>query len=78
MVANASCPDGMKAAWGDRPGVWEYQVMLANETGKDLYITIPINASDDYVRRLAKLLRYGSDGMNPYDRPGRQPAITRA
>ena len=57
----------MKAAWGDRTGVWEYQVMLANETGKDLYITIPINASDDYVRRLAKLLRYGSDGNNPYE-----------
>jgi len=66
-------PDRMKAAWGDRHGVWEYEVMLANETGKDLYVTIPINASDDYVRRLAKLLRYGSDGNNPYEGPVSNP-----
>jgi hypothetical protein len=66
-------PDGMKAAWGDRHGVWEYQVMLANETGKDLYVTIPINATDDYVRRLAKLLRYGSDGTNAYEGPVDNP-----
>jgi hypothetical protein len=66
-------PDAMKAAWGDRRAVWEYQVMLANETGKDLYITIPINASHDYVHKLAKLLRYGSDGVNPYDGPVSNP-----
>ncbi|HVK15113.1 MAG TPA: PA14 domain-containing protein, partial [Gemmataceae bacterium] len=60
-------PSDAKAAFADRAGVWEYQVMLANETGKDLYITIPINASDDYVQKLAKLIRYGSDGSNPYD-----------
>jgi hypothetical protein len=66
-------PDHMKAAWGDRRGVWEYQVMLANETGKDLYITIPINASDDYVSRLAKLLRFGSDGNNPHEGPVDNP-----
>ena len=44
-------PTDAKAAFADRAGVWEYQVMLANETGKDLYITIPINASDDYVQQ---------------------------
>ena len=59
-------PSGLKASWGDRRAVWENQVALANETGKDLYITIPINASKDYVFRLAKLLRFGSDGVNPY------------
>lgn len=67
-------PGEMKAAWGDRHAVWEYEVMLANETGKDLYVTVPINASDDYVRRLAKLLRFGSDGVNPYDGPVANPA----
>ncbi|HKB06490.1 MAG TPA: PA14 domain-containing protein [Gemmataceae bacterium] len=66
-------PSGMKVAWGDRRAVWEYEVMLANETGKDLYITIPINASDDYVRRLAKLIRFGSDGVNPYEGPVNNP-----
>lgn len=60
-------PSSLKVAWGDRYAVWENQVALANETGKDLYITIPINASSDYVHRLAKLLRFGSDGENPYD-----------
>jgi len=35
-------PAAMHAAWGDRYAVWEYEVMLANETGKDLYITIPV------------------------------------
>lgn len=39
---------------------WEHRVLLANETGKDLYITIPAKADDDYVRKLAQLLRYGS------------------
>ena len=68
-------PSDAKAAFADRAGVWEYQVMLANETGKDLYITIPINASDDYVQKLAKLIRYGSDGTNPYD--GHRPRNTR-
>ena len=59
-------PGQMKAAWGDRDAVWENEVMLANETGKDLYITIPIDASDDYVFKLANLIRFGSDGVNPY------------
>lgn len=67
-------PTAAKAAFADRAGVWEYQVMLANETGKDLYITVPINASDDYVRKLAKVIRYGSDGANPYDWPVGDPA----
>jgi hypothetical protein len=47
-------------------GALEYAVMLANETGKDLWINVPVSADDDYVQRLAQLLRYGSDGVNPY------------
>jgi hypothetical protein len=66
-------PGQMVAAWGDRDAVWEYEVMLANETGKDLYITIPMNASADYVQKLAQLLRYGSDGVNPYTGPTANP-----
>ena len=54
-------PGGLKAAWGDRHAVWENEVMLANETGKDLYITIPVNASADYVSKLGQphALRFG-------------------
>ena len=66
-------PGSMKGAWGDRAAVWENEVMLANETGKDLYITIPINASDDYVRKLSLVLKYGSDGVNPYTGPVDNP-----
>jgi hypothetical protein len=66
-------PGGMKTAWGDRHPVWEDEVMLANETGKDLYVTIPVGANDDYVRRLALLLKYGSDGVNPYTGPVANP-----
>ncbi|GGF03870.1 hypothetical protein GCM10011611_06670 [Aliidongia dinghuensis] len=47
-------------------GSWEYLVALANETGKDIWINIPVNASNDYVTKVAQLLAYGSDGTNPY------------
>ena len=47
-------------------GSLEYAVELANETGKDLWINIPFGANDDYVTNVANLLKYGSDGVNPY------------
>jgi PA14 domain len=59
-------PGDMQAAWGDQHAVWENEVMLANETGKDLYITVPVKATEDYITNLANLIRYGSDGVNPY------------
>jgi hypothetical protein len=53
---------------------WEYYVLLANAAGVDLYLTLPMNLTDDHVTRLAQLLRYGSDGVDPYtnvrDQPG--------
>lgn len=52
---------------------WEYLVLLANETGKDLYITTPIAADDEYFHKLALLLRHGSDGRDPYARPTPNP-----
>ena len=45
---------------------WEYLVMLANETGKDIHACLPVRASDDYLTNVANLFRYGSDGVNPY------------
>ena len=54
---------------------WELMVLLANETGKDLFACLPHRADDDYVRRVAKLLRYGSDGVNPYDAPQANPVF---
>ena len=52
---------------------WEYMVMLANEAGSDLYITIPIGANDEYFEKLARLMRYGSDGQEPYGGPTADP-----
>src|SRR5208283_406493 len=36
---------------------WEYIVQLANQSGKDAWINIPIAATDDYIRQLALLLK---------------------
>ncbi len=36
---------------------WEYCIQLANETGKDLWINIPHKSTDDYILRLATLLK---------------------
>ncbi len=45
---------------------FEYMVALCNETGKDLWITVPHMASDDFIYKLAQLIAFGSDGENPY------------
>lgn len=36
---------------------WEYVVELANRTKKDIWINIPIHASNDYILNLAKFMR---------------------
>ena len=46
---------------------------LANETGKDIYINIPSNASIEYIDNLADLFAFGSDGVNPYTSPQANP-----
>jgi hypothetical protein len=35
---------------------WEYAIQLCNTLGKDMWINVPVNASDDYVRQLATLI----------------------
>jgi len=35
---------------------WEYHIALANRTGKDLWLTLPAAASEDYLRKLAELM----------------------
>ncbi|MBQ1784392.1 MAG: hypothetical protein II007_12145 [Gammaproteobacteria bacterium] len=45
---------------------WEYLVALANTTDQDLWINLPHMASDDYIDKLGRLFRYGSDGVEPY------------
>ena len=49
---------------GGRPQGIAYEdiINFANTTGKDVWINIPILATDDYVCRLARLLAYGEPG----------------
>jgi hypothetical protein len=51
----------------------EYLIMFANETGRDLYLCTPITADDEYFAKLARLLKYGSDGKEPYSGPTKNP-----
>jgi len=39
---------------------WEWQVILANELNRDLWICVPINATDDYLSHLAHAIKDGS------------------
>jgi hypothetical protein len=45
---------------------WEHRVALCNAAGCDLYIGVPPLATDAYITNLANLIKYGSDGTNPY------------
>lgn len=60
---------------GQRAGVaWEYIIQFANETGRDLWLTFPGGATDDYLSRLALMLKYGADASgNPYAAPQAEP-----
>ncbi|HEY4393817.1 MAG TPA: PA14 domain-containing protein [Polyangia bacterium] len=67
-------PTAAEVTHDNEPIPWEQVVMLANETGRDLYLSTPINATDDYLRNLARLIRFGSDGDGrPYGAPERAP-----
>lgn len=50
----------------DVGGCYEYAIMLCNETGKDFWLNIPLKADDAFITKLAQLIKYGSDGVNPY------------
>ena len=46
----------------------EELIMAANDMGKDLHLCAGADWDEDFMRKLAQLVRYGSDGVNPYDR----------
>ncbi len=54
-------------------GCYEYAIMLCNETGKDFWLNIPLKVDDDYITKVAQLIKYGSDGVNPYTSPQANP-----
>ena len=58
-------PDGTTYS-GSGGVALEYQIMLCNTVVADCYFNIPVVASDDYVKNMALVIAYGSDGTNPY------------
>ena len=45
---------------------YEWMVDLCNRSNQDLWICIPHKATYDYVKKMAQLVLYGSNGYNPY------------
>jgi len=61
-------PKGQRTGYGNENH--EYKILLHNRLGRDLYMQVPHFADDDYIRNLAKLIRFGGDqGGKPYDQP---------
>ncbi len=58
-----------------RTGVaYEYMVRLCNDTQSNMWVNLPHMATDDHVRKLAQLIRYGSDATGtPYTSPQVDP-----
>ena len=50
----------------EKTGVaWEYLIQLANQTDSDIWVNIPVSASDSYITNLARLLRDGNAATAP-------------
>lgn len=66
---------GVGGVTGDRPtGLsYEHLVALCNASGLDLWLNVPHLATDDFVTRLARLVAFGSDGVEPYAAPVPSP-----
>ena len=56
----------LPGAWNQSPLAYEYVVAYGNAAHSDVYVNIPLSATSTYVTNLANLIRYGSDGVNPY------------
>ncbi|MDX2194832.1 MAG: hypothetical protein NW207_00310, partial [Cytophagales bacterium] len=57
--SNANMPQSMV---GTRGGSWEYVVLLSNQFNKDLWIDLPIRATNSYITNLAQFLK---DNVKP-------------
>ena len=52
---------------------WELLIALANAAGRDIWLNVPARADDDYIRKLAQLVKFGSDGSLPYTSSRKNP-----
>ncbi|HEY0156943.1 MAG TPA: hypothetical protein VGF28_06575 [Thermoanaerobaculia bacterium] len=55
-------PNGEELSPGDREtGIaWEHMIALCNATGRNMWINIPHLATDEYIQKLAQVIRFGS------------------
>jgi hypothetical protein len=72
-IINARQPSAGMQGNRETGVAFEHMVALCNATGRNLWINIPHLATADFTMRLAKLIRFGSDGVNPYDAPQLDP-----
>lgn len=54
---------------------WETMIGIANELQRDIWINIPVNADNEYIRKVAQIFMYGSDGIEPYTSPQVNPVF---
>lgn len=52
---------------------YEKLILAANETGRDLHLNFSGSCDEEFMRKLALLMRYGSDGVEPYTKPTPDP-----
>ena len=52
---------------------YEYMVALGNLQNKNIWINIPHLATNDFIIKMAQLIKFGSDGVNPYTSPQANP-----
>lgn len=55
--ADRALPTDATQALESKGAAWEYAIELANTLDKDLWVNVPVLASDDYVAQMAALLR---------------------
>ncbi|RME69546.1 MAG: hypothetical protein D6781_08360, partial [Verrucomicrobia bacterium] len=46
---------------------WEHIIAFCNQMGISPFINIPVKADDEYIRNVAKVFRYGSNGTDPFN-----------
>jgi hypothetical protein len=56
----------LPGAFNQSPMAYEYVVAYGNAVNTDVYINIPLYATSTFITNLANLIKYGSDGVNPY------------
>ena len=66
----------LPGAWNQSPMAYEYVVAYGNAANTDIYVNIPLGADSTYVTNLANLIRYGSDGVDPYTTTQASPSYT--